>query len=199
MNSETGRRAALLRLASAYEADSSLAHLRRHAGYVPGRGSVFPRLVIVGEAPGRTEDKLKRPFCGPSGRVLDQLLASVGLNRDDIYITNAVKYRPTDEALNNRTPTAGELMASAPYLSRELHIVGATHVLALGKSAMRVFLGNRPHDVVRARWRLVQFGTGAKAYNFLPLYHPAVAVYQRSKLPQLIEEFQIVKERVPCN
>lgn len=201
MHSESGRRAALLRLASAYEADKhpALAGLRRHAGYVPGQGSMSPRLVIVGEAPGRTEDRLRRPFCGPSGRVLDQLLASVGLSREEVYITNVVKYRPTGPGLMNRTPTGPELEASKSYLGRELQILGSLHVLALGKQPLRVFCGNQPHDLLRARWRLVQVGFAAYPYNLLPLYHPAVAVYQRSKLPQLIEEFQVVRERVQCN
>jgi uracil-DNA glycosylase len=196
LNSESGRRAALVRLASAYETDNSpaLTSLRRHAGYVPGRGSVFPKVVIVGEAPGRTEDRLKRPFCGPSGKVLDTLLASIELSRDDVYITNAVKYRPVDEMMYNRTPSATELAVSKPYLSSELQIVGATHVLVLGKQPLKVFLGNRPHDVVRARWRVAQLGQ--HTYNLLPLYHPAVAVYQRGRLPLLIEEFQVVKERI---
>jgi uracil-DNA glycosylase family 4 len=189
--SESVKRERMRDLFAAHQTDParSLAALRAGSNFVPGVGSMSPRVVLVGEAPGGTEDRLRRPFCGPSGRVLDELLESVGWTREQVWITNCVKYRPDKE---NRDPTPEEKMASRPYLVRELAILGCPFIVALGKQPLSVFLGGT--NVPRAQWRQVWFGP--RPYWLLPLYHPAVGVYQRSKKQLLMNEFGLVRERL---
>lgn len=104
--------------------------------FVPGRGRLKePRAIVIGEAPGQQEDKALAPFVGRSGRFLfEQLNMEAGLDRDDVWTTNVVKYRPPD----NRTPTADEIGAARPYLGRELAVVGnhAPPVLLCGSVAL---------------------------------------------------------------
>jgi uracil-DNA glycosylase family 4 len=191
--SEADKRAALRELFAAYQTHPSgvMRALREQANFVPGVGSVTPAVVFVGEAPGGRENDQRRPFCGPSGTMLDELLDGIGLDRKDIWITNCVKYRPD---ANNRNPTSAEKEASWPYLRRELEILGCPYIVTLGKQPLSVFVGNRPHDVLRARWRTVVIGS--KEFWLLPLFHPAVGVYQRSRRPLLHQEFAVIREKV---
>lgn len=160
------------------------------AVYVPGRGHPNPDMVFVGEAPGAAEDRARRPFCGPSGRMLDAMLASVGLHRDAVYVTNIVKYRPPD----NRDPLPSEKAASLPHLWRELRVLGCPYVVTLGRHAMATFLGNRPLDVVRGKWQWTVATAGYQCH-VLPLYHPAVGLYRDSLRPTLFHEFEAVLRR----
>jgi DNA polymerase len=147
--------------------------------------------VFIGEAPGATEDRLRKPFCGNSGQVLGELLDTVGLSRDDVWITNCVKYR-TDE--RNRDPSKEERAASRPYLVKELAILGCRYLVTLGKQPLLSMMSSR-HMGVPKRGEWASLRIGGQPHWLLPLYHPAVAVYQRSKLPLLKREFQKVLER----
>lgn len=191
MPSPSAKRARLKAVFDAYQASPtpSLAGLRARSNFVPGMGSVTPHVVFIGEAPGGTEDRLRRPFCGPSGRVLDELLEGVGWTREQVWITNCVKYRPDD---SNRDPTPEEKMASRPFLVRELAVLGCPRLVVLGKQPLSALL--LAADVRRAEWR--QLWLGQRPYWLLPLYHPAVGVYQRSRKPLLHAEFSLVKEKV---
>lgn len=193
--SEQAKRAALAELFKAYRSHPSgcMRELRARSNFVPGVGSVYPSSVFVGEAPGGTEDRLREPFRGPAGKVLDELLEGVGLKREEVWITNCVKYRPDE---TNRDPTPAERDASWPYLRRELEILGCPYIVILGAQPLRSFLPGRRHDVVRGHWREVYLG--GRAYQLLPLYHPAVGVYQRSKKPLLHQEFSVIREKVPA-
>ncbi|MEU2347340.1 uracil-DNA glycosylase [Modestobacter sp. NPDC049651] len=144
-----------------------LAATRQHVvvGDVPAGGR--PRLVLVGEAPGATEDETGRPFVGRSGALLDQLLAEAGLDRGEAAVLNVVKCRPPA----NRTPKAPEVARCSGWLRRQLELLGAPTVVALGLSSAKWFLGprtvlaqvrGRPHDVDgRAVWAT---------------YHPSAAI-----------------------
>lgn len=157
------------------------------AHYVPGRGSTSPVVVFVGEAPGAAEDRQRRPFCGPSGRILEQLLSGVGLSRDTVYITNIVKYRPP----GNRDPFPSEKAASLGHLWRELRVLGCPYVVTLGRHPMMAFLGNRPLNIVRGHWHRSYPLSGYQC-RVLPLYHPAVGLYKHSIMPSIVKEFERV-------
>lgn len=191
--SEVSKRKALKEIYDAHEKSFSphLKVLRAQANFVPGMGSVSPAVVFIGEAPGGTENRMRRPFCGPSGRMLDELLAGISLSRDDVWITNCVKYRPDER---NRNPTQEEKDASWPYLRRELAILDCSYLVVLGAQPLSVFLPGRRHDVVRGHWR--EHYIGRRVYQLLPLYHPAVGVYQRSRRPLLHQEFSKILEKV---
>lgn len=158
------------------------------AHYVPGRGNLDSPVVFVGEAPGAAEDLQRRPFCGPSGRFFDEMLASIGISRDEVYVTNIVKYRPP----NNRDPFPSEKTASLPHLWQELEVFGARNVVTLGRHALSAF-SDRTIGQVHGEW-LTRTVNNGWLVRVLPLYHPAVALYSRSRRPVLFKDFEAVKE-----
>jgi uracil-DNA glycosylase family 4 len=132
---------------------------------VPGEGPAEAGVMLVGEAPGRSEDEAGRPFCGRAGRLLDELLGAAGLRREDVYVTNVVKARPPA----NRDPTADEVFHWWPWLKREVEIVRPRVIVPLGRFALQCFLpGARLAD---AHGRAVR----RAGWTYLPLYHPAAA------------------------
>jgi DNA polymerase len=131
--------------------------------------------VIVGEAPGAREDALGRPFVGAAGRVLDGLLASVGLTRDEVFITNVLKARPP----GNRDPRADEVAHHRPWLDAQLAAIEPELVVPLGRHALRRFAPEAKIAEVHGT-RIEHEGRA-----LFPLYHPAVALYARRRLPEL--------------
>lgn len=187
--SEAGRRVLLHRLYRRYAEDTAFSVLRQGANpLVPGTGSLFPRLFFIGEAPGRLEQKQRTPFVGASGNLLNEMLESVGIAREEVWITNTVKYRPT-EGKSNRSPTDTEVHASLPYLRAEHRLLGLPPLVALGKHAKRVAERDYklPHGLVIGKWFWMNDG-----YPILPLYHPAYGIYQRANRPIMFEQFKAV-------
>ena len=182
MTTKADRVLALRKLSIGYQTDPapSLARLRGGARYVPGRGSLRPRYAFIGEAPGAAEDARREPFCGPSGRMLDSLLAGIGLERQHVWITNIVKYRPP----NNRDPLPDEKKASLPYLLKELEAVGAQCWVTLGKHSLGALLSGAAIGDVHGQWQTV-----AGRPPLMPLYHPAVGLYRSSMKAVLIADF----------
>lgn len=161
---------------------------------VMGDGNLDSRIVFIGEAPGKNEDEQGKPFVGASGKFLNEMLDSVGLQRDDIYITNIVKYRPPE----NRDPSNDEKRLFWPYLMRQLEIIDPKVIVTLGRHAMNCFIPNAKISVDHGRPKQVRLHHGAKEYNWLvvPLYHPAVALYNGSKRQLLMDDFRIVASLV---
>jgi uracil-DNA glycosylase family 4 len=118
--------------------ESPLYGYRKKMGYSPvtGEGNVDAAILLIGEAPGAEEAKTGRPFVGNAGRVLDELLESIDVERKDVYITNVVKDRPPD----NRDPTAGEIELYAPFLLRQIEIIQPDVIVTLGRFAMDFIL-----------------------------------------------------------
>jgi len=133
---------------------------------VPGEGSPTAQVMLVGEAPGASEDELGRPFVGRAGRLLDELLAEAGLARDDVYITNVVKARPP----GNRDPRAGEVLHWMPWLEAELALIRPRVVVPLGRHALAHFAGGARISEVHGR-ELTERGR-----TLFPLYHPAAGL-----------------------
>ncbi len=153
---------------------------------VMGSGNLNARIVLVGEAPGKSEDLTGLPFVGASGKFLDTMLGSVGMNRDDIYITNIVKYRPP----GNRDPKPVEKEAFGPYLLRQLEIIQPRAVVTLGRHSMEFFLpGAKISEVHGQRFEIDWYGT---KLVIIPLYHPAAALYNGKMRSVLIEDFGAV-------
>ena len=137
---------------------------------VPGEGPANARIVLVGEAPGREEDRRGKPFVGAAGRVLDEALLRAGLSRGDVFITNVVKCRPP----RNRRPSRDEADACDAYLAGQIEAVRPRVIVAMGQTAARALLGpGTALSKVRGRWRRV-LGTPA-----LTTYHPAAILYNR--------------------
>jgi uracil-DNA glycosylase len=153
---------------------------------VPGEGSPEAAIMVVGEAPGATEDELGRPFVGRAGKVLDELLAEAGLVRADAWITNVVKARPP----KNRDPKAPEVAHCMPWLERELELVRPRLVVPLGRHALKHFapaakIGEVHGQVLEAGGR-----------ELFPLYHPAAAMYNQTLKGTLLEDARALGERL---
>lgn len=161
---------------------------------VMGDGNLDSQIAFIGEAPGKNEDLQGEPFVGASGKFLDEMLTSVGLNRSDIYITNIVKYRPP----NNRDPLPDEKRSFWPYLMRQLEIINPTVIVTLGRHAMDCFIPGAKISVDHGRPRKVQLHRDGAEYNWLvmPLYHPAAALYNGSMRQTLMDDFQKVKDLI---
>ncbi len=163
-----------------------LSRTRKRA--VPGEGPVDAEVMFIGEGPGFNEDQQGRPFVGPAGRLLNELLASIGLARDQVYITNVVKCRPP----NNRDPMPQEIAACAPYLERQLALIKPKVVVTLGRYSMAKFFPGASITKIHGQPKRI----GATFY--FPMFHPAAALRQESymaavkadmlKIPALIEE-----------
>lgn len=173
----------------------SLARGRTHT--VPGAGPADARLMFIGEAPGFHEDRQGLPFVGAAGRFLEELLASIGLTRDDVYICNVIKCRPPD----NRDPLPEEIEACRPYLDRQIEIVRPRVIATLGRFSMARYFPNASISQIHGRAKRI----GDVLY--LPLFHPAAALHQSryraaieqdfAKIPALLEELAAVEEDNP--
>jgi DNA polymerase len=144
-----------------------------------GDGSPAADIVFIGEAPGKNEDEQGKPFVGAAGKFLDEMLASIGLKRQDIYITNIVKYRPPD----NRDPLPLEKEAFLPYLVEQLKIINPKVIVTLGRHSMDVLLPGLTISQVHGKPMRV------RDHVYLPLFHPAAALYNGGLRQTLLDDF----------
>ncbi len=158
-----------------------------------GSGNPDADIVFVGEAPGKNEDLKGEPFVGAAGKFLDEMLASVQLDRNDIYITNIVKYRPP----NNRDPLPAEKKAFLPYLQAQLEVIQPKVLITLGRHSTNSFLpdlqiskdhGN-PKRVKLAFRDDPKSGPQVLEVVILPLFHPAAALYNGGLRQTLLDDF----------
>lgn len=150
---------------------------------VMGSGNPNADIVFIGEAPGKQEDEQGLPFVGASGKFLNEMLDTIGLNRQDIYITNIVKYRPP----NNRDPLPEEKQAFLPFLVRQLEVIDPTLVVTLGRHSMEFFLPKQKISAIHGQVQHVTIDD--TSYMVMPLYHPAAALYNGGMRQTLIEDF----------
>ncbi len=158
--------------------DCDLCRTRTHA--VPGEGPTDAEVLFVGEAPGFYEDQQARPFVGPAGRFLDELIASIGLRRDQVFITNVVKCRPPD----NRDPLPGEMDACRKYLERQIEIIHPKVIVSLGRYSLAWFF---PRDTISKVHGQAKVRDGT---YFIPMYHPAAALHAGNMRRVIEEDFR---------
>ena len=151
---------------------------------VPGIGPCPADIMIVGEAPGFNEDRQGEPFVGAAGKLLDTLLARIGLGRADVYITNVLKCRPPQ----NRDPMPNEVESCSPYLARQLSLVKPKVVLVLGRHALERLLPGQG-SISRIHGSLVRRGEVA----YVPLFHPAAALHNGALVADLEHDMDRVK------
>ena len=154
---------------------------------VRGDGATDADIVFIGEAPGKKEDETGQPFMGAAGKLLGSMLETIDITRDDVYITNIVKYRPP----NNRDPKPAEKAAFLPFLIRELEVIDPKVVVTLGRHSMEYFLPDAKIGEVHGLPQEIVFGS--KTITFVPLYHPAYALYNGAKRETLAEDFLKLK------
>jgi DNA polymerase len=151
---------------------------------VPGEGSAYADILFIGEAPGKKEDLEGKPFIGAAGKFLSEMLASIGLKREDIYITNVVKYRPP----NNRDPLPDEVADCWPWLAAQIQLINPKLIVPLGRHAMERFIQGKKISEVHGQIFEIELPTFGKR-NFYTLYHPAAALYNGSMRKVLLEDF----------
>ncbi|MEK7638121.1 MAG: uracil-DNA glycosylase [Patescibacteria group bacterium] len=162
---------------------------------VIGEGSHYARVMLVGEAPGRNEAATGRPFVGAAGKILDELLASADINRADVYITNIVKDRPPF----NRDPTPEEIAVYAPFLDRQMDIIRPEIIVPLGRYAMGYIMecfgcGSQLAPISKMHGTVIDAQAAYGAVKIIPLYHPAVAVYNASTKDTLKADIQVLRQ-----
>jgi len=144
-----------------------------------GEGNPSAEIVFIGEAPGKNEDLAGKPFVGASGKLLTEMLESIRLSREDVYITNIVKYRPP----NNRDPLPDEKLSFLPYLQAQLDIIEPDLVVTLGRHSLNCFLPEL--SISKAHGQPKRY----KGRVYLPLFHPAAALYNGSMRQTLMDDF----------
>mgnify|MGYP000934326951 CR=1 FL=1 len=157
---------------------------RTRINLVPGEGDADSKILFIGEGPGKKEDEAGRPFIGMAGKLLSELLAGIGIKREEVFIANVVKCRPP----GNRDPEPKEVKACWPWLMRQIQIIDPQIIIPLGRHAMERFLPGMKISAVRGkilRRNVPKVGTRV----FMPTYHPAAALYHREWLKFLQADF----------
>lgn len=154
-----------------------------------GSGDPDAELMLVGEAPGFHEDRRGLPFVGQAGELLERLLASIGLTRADVYVTNVLKCRPP----GNRDPLPDEVASCEPHLFRQLGLVRPSLVVTMGNIATRL-LSARPHGITMVRGQEHAVTIGGHDLLVYPVFHPAAALYTPSMLRALETDFARIPE-----
>ena len=177
---------------------------------VMGVGSPNAQIMFIGEAPGKNEDLKGEPFVGAAGKFLDEMLAGIGLKREDVYITNIVKYRPP----NNRDPLPEEKKAFWPYLLRQVAVIQPKVIVTLGRHSMEYFLPGRSISQIHGQPKRItlrlsrskiadsrlenqknpnyELRTTNYKVIILPLFHPAAALYNNGMRQTLIDDFMSI-------
>ena len=176
---------------------SPLYEYRKANNYFPvlGEGSHDSKIIFIGEAPGKNEAETGKPFCGASGRILDELLAAVDIGRSQVYVTNIVKDRPP----NNRDPKPDEIALYSPFLIRQINVIQPKVIATLGRFSM-VFimeqfgLGDELKPISKMHGMVFDAKTDSGNVKILPLYHPAVSVYNPNTKKDLLADFQTLKK-----
>ncbi|MFL5841847.1 MAG: uracil-DNA glycosylase [Thermoleophilaceae bacterium] len=149
-----------------------------------GAGNANADLMFVGEAPGATEDKTGLPFVGRAGKLLDELLAEVGLERGDVFITNVICCRPP----GNRDPLPEEIEACKPYLYKKVELIEPKVICTLGNFATKLLTGD-PTGITKVHGRPQEREVGGRVVNLFPIFHPAAALRTDSVKEMLREDF----------
>ncbi len=160
----------------------SLSESRTNA--VPGEGPTNAKIMFVGEGPGFHEDRQGRPFVGAAGQYLEELLASIGLTREDVYITNVVKCRPPQ----NRDPLPNEIETCRPYLDRQIELIQPKLIVTLGRFSMNLFMPDAKISEAHGKPRKI------RGIVYYPVYHPAAGLHQPRWKSIIEEDFKRIPE-----
>ena len=165
--------------------------LAKNANPVLGEGNFNADIMFIGEAPGAKEDELGRPFVGPAGKFLDELLESIGLKREDVYISNVVKYRPPD----NRDPLPEEKEQCMPWLKMEIALIKPKVIVPLGRHALQHFFQKLSITNAHGKPQTLRQAQGDIAgVTIFPIYHPAAALHNGNLRQSLFDDFNALED-----
>lgn len=159
--------------------------LKKTTREVFGHGNPHADIVFIGEAPGKKEEETGVPFVGSAGKFLGEMLESIKIKREDIYITNIVKYRPP----NNRDPLPEEKEACKDWLHEELNAIAPSLIIFLGRHSMNHFFPELKISEAHGKL-IIKHIDGINTQHFLPLYHPAAALYNGGLRQELMKDFK---------
>ena len=162
---------------------------------VAGEGSFNTKILFIGEAPGRNEDLQGKPFVGRSGKILDELLESIGMQRCDVFIANILKCRPP----NNRNPLSSEIKACTQYLDNQIMLIQPKIIVPLGNFAASYILekfGLKNDKISNIRGKVFETNTIFGNIKIIPMYHPAVATYNPNAINILKGDFKVIEEQI---
>ena len=163
-----------------------------------GEGSIDTDILFVGEAPGYNEDLQGRPFVGKAGKILDELLESIGLHRSDSYIANILKCRPPA----NRNPLKTEIDACTEHLDKQIELIQPKIIVPLGNFACSYIFekfGLKYEKISNVHGKIFQINTIFGNVKIIPMYHPAVATYNPNTKNTLLADFKIIKKTIERN
>ncbi len=176
---------------------SPLYEYRTKNKYFPviGEGSHNANIVFIGEAPGKNEAEQGKPFCGASGRILTEIITSIGLSRENVYITNIVKDRPPE----NRDPLPAEIALYSPFLDAQINIIQPKVIATLGRFSMKYILekfnaAEQTQTITTLHGKVIKTNAAYGPIHIVPLYHPAVALYSGSSKKTLLDDVQSLKQ-----
>lgn len=176
--------------------DSPLYEYRVSNNFLPviGEGSHDASIMFIGEAPGKNEAQTGRPFCGAAGKVLDQLLTHVGIERKSVYITNIIKDRPPQ----NRDPLPDEIKIYGPFLDRQIEIIRPKKIVTLGRYAMNYIMTKfglelELEPIGKAHGKSYKVIANYGDIDIVTLYHPCVAVYNPNNIGGLKKDFEVLR------
>ncbi len=161
---------------------------------VIGEGDHNANLMFIGEAPGKNEAKTGRPFCGKAGKILDDLLEGVDIDRESTYITNIIKDRPPE----NRDPTSNEIILYSPFLDRQIKIIKPDIIAPLGRFSahyiLKKFSFGEDFAISKIHGKIYQ--KEEIDFKIIPLFHPAASIYRPNRKEELVEDFKIIKKEL---
>lgn len=171
--------------------------VQNHYYPVLGEGNHNAKIIFIGEAPGKTEAETGRPFCGAAGKLLDEMLISIGLERKEVYVTSILKDRPP----NNRDPLPDEIDLYAPFLMRQINIIQPSIIATLGRFSMKFILesfnlSQKNESISSLHGKQMEIITEFGKKILFPLYHPAAVLYDRSKKEILFADFKKLQQLV---
>ena len=153
---------------------------------VPGEGNPDAEIMFVGEAPGAKENETGRPFVGAAGQFLNEMLNSIGLERDDVFIGNVIKYQPP----GNRDPLPDEIALQLPFLKKQIAIIKPRLICFLGRHSLHALLPDETRTISQLHGQLIE----KDGQSYLPLYHPAAALYNGGMRQTLLNDFARIPE-----
>lgn len=162
---------------------------------MPGVGNPESRVMLIGEAPGRSEDVKGEPFVGAAGKFLDALLSEIGFSRKDVFITNVVKCRPPE----NRDPMPSEIETCTPYLNRQIGIIEPTIIVTLGKHSTAFILNKASipfRSITQEHGKTHEAVILGVKTLIIPTFHPAAALYNARYEDEIRKDFQLVKDEL---
>lgn len=160
-----------------------------------GEGIFNANVMFIGEAPGKNEDKLGRPFVGRAGRIFDEMLGSIELKRENVYISNIIKCRPP----KNRNPTKIEINMCSIYIDKQIELINPKVIVPLGRIAISYIFnkfGLPFEKISRIHGRLYSFNNSLNNFKIIPIYHPASVIYNNKLKFFLLEDFKFIKQNL---